>query len=120
MLRELLIGKLHNATITEANLHYSGSITIDTELMEAAGMVENEKVHVFNINTGARFETYVIRGKPGSRVIGLNGAAARLGAVGDKLIILCYGYFSEDEIPDYTAKIIVLDKENNIEKILKK
>ncbi|HHE64484.1 MAG TPA: aspartate 1-decarboxylase [Bacteroidetes bacterium] len=118
MKREFLKAKIHRATITEANLDYSGSLTIDEALMEAAGIAHNERVHVFNINNGARFETYAIRGKRGSGIIALNGAAARLGAVGDLIIIVTYCYLSEEEIPQHKAKVLIMGEGNRIKEIL--
>src|SRR5437763_1061676 len=91
MLRTFLIAKIHRATVTEANLNYVGSITIDKDLLDAVCLMENERVQVVNNNTGDRLETYVITGKPGSGVICLNGAAARLVQPGDKIIIMAYG-----------------------------
>ncbi len=106
--------KLHRAVITQADLHYEGSLTIDTELMEEADLLEYEKVAVVNINNGERFETYVIPGEPGSRVICLNGAAARKGQVGDQIIIISYASMTNEEAQTYKPTIILLDKENRI------
>ncbi|MFD3446081.1 aspartate 1-decarboxylase [Microbacteriaceae bacterium 4G12] len=114
MLRMMMRAKLHRATVTEANLNYVGSITIDEELMDAVGLVENEKVQIVNNNNGARFETYVITGERGSGVICLNGAAARLVQPGDQVIIICYGLVTEDEVQTHKPKIAVLDEQNNI------
>ena len=94
---EVVKSKLHNVTVTEANLNYVGSITIDEELMEAANIIENEKVQVVNNNNGERLETYVIKGEPGSGVICLNGAAARKVAVGDIIIIITYASMNMEE-----------------------
>ncbi len=90
MLIDVLKSKIHRATITEANLHYIGSITIDVDLMEASGIIENEKVHIYNISNGERFETYVIKGERGSGVIGINGAAAWKAKPGNLVIIVAY------------------------------
>ncbi|GAB4337031.1 MAG: aspartate 1-decarboxylase [Calditrichia bacterium] len=117
MKREFLKAKIHRAQITQADLNYVGSLTIDEDLMEAAGIAHNERVHVFNINNGARFETYAIRGERGSGIIGLNGAAARLGAVGDLIIIVTYCYLADEEIPGHKARIVVVGEGNRIEKI---
>jgi len=114
MHREFLKAKIHRATVTESNLNYSGSLTIDAEIMQAAGIAPNERVHVFNINNGARFETYAIAGKPGSRQIALNGAAARLGEVGDLIIVVTYCYLSEEEIPGHKARILIMGEGNEI------
>ena len=112
MMRTMFKGKIHRATITQANLHYQGSITIDEDLIERAGLIPNEQVQVVNINNGARFETYVIPGPRGSGVIGLNGAAARLGVVGDLIIIISYGLFTESEIRDLQPAIVLVDEHN--------
>ncbi|BCS80629.1 aspartate 1-decarboxylase [Anaerocellum diazotrophicum] len=114
MLIEVLKSKIHRATVTEANLNYVGSITIDEELMKAAGIFENEKVQVVNINNGERFETYVIRGEKGSGTICLNGAAARLVQVGDKIIIMAYCLLTMEEYYNYKPKIVFVDDKNKI------
>ncbi|GAB4367277.1 MAG: aspartate 1-decarboxylase [Calditrichia bacterium] len=118
MLREFLKSKIHRATITESNLDYVGSLTLDEELMEKAGIAPNERVHVYNISTGARFETYAITGRRGGRQVGLNGAAARLGSVGDLIIIATYIYLTEAEIPHHRPQIVVLGPGNEIEKVI--
>ncbi|MCY8660155.1 aspartate 1-decarboxylase, partial [Bacillus spizizenii] len=97
MYRTMMSGKLHRATVTEANLNYVGSITIDEDLIDAVGMLPNEKVQIVNNNNGARLETYIIPGKRGSGVICLNGAAARLVQEGDKVIIISYKMMSDQE-----------------------
>ena len=97
MMLNMLKAKLHCATVTQANLKYMGSITIDADLMKAAGIYENERVQVVNNNNGARLETYVIPGEPGSGVICLNGSAARWAQPGDVVIIMAYAFFSEEE-----------------------
>jgi len=106
--------KIHRARVTEANLNYMGSITIDAELMEAADILPNEKVQVVNNNNGARFETYVIEGARGSRTICLNGAAARLVQPGDSVIIITYAVMSEEECRNYKPKLVFVDDENRI------
>ena len=98
MLRKVLRGKIHRATITFCDLDYVGSITIDADLLRAAGIRPNESVHVLDIDNGARFETYVIRGEPGSGVIGVNGAAAHLVETGHKVIIVAYGLLQESSM----------------------
>ena len=103
--------------ITEANLHYEGSITIDPDLLEAADILPNEIVKVFNINTGARFETYALLGKKGKKEICLNGAAARLGEVGDLVIIVSSCWLNNDEIECFKPKIVLMDQDNSIKKI---
>ncbi|MGB9812021.1 MAG: aspartate 1-decarboxylase [Thermovenabulum sp.] len=116
MLIEVLKSKIHRATVTEANLNYIGSITIDEDLMQASGILENEKVQVVNLNNGERFETYVIKGEKGSGIISLNGAAARLVQVGDKVIIMSYCLLTMDEYKIQTPKIIFVDEKNKITK----
>ncbi|MFH1783810.1 MAG: aspartate 1-decarboxylase [bacterium] len=106
--------KIQKATVTQANLNYTGSITIDSKLMDAADILPGEMVLVVNVNTGARFETYAIKGKANSGIIGLNGAAARLGEVGDQLIIISYGFFSEEEIKKLKASLIIVNSRNKI------
>jgi aspartate 1-decarboxylase len=112
--------KIHRATVTEANLNYVGSITIDKELMEEANLIENEKVQIVNNNNGERFETYIIEGEPGSKVICLNGAAARLVQPGDKIIIISYALMEKREVENFDPNIIVLDDRNNIERVISK
>jgi len=112
MMRNMMKSKIHRATVTEANLNYVGSITIDVELMEAADLWENEKVQVVNINNGARLETYVIPGPRGSGVICLNGAAARHAQPGDKVIIISYALMTEDEARRHRPRIVLMDENN--------
>ena len=113
-MRTMLKSKIHRATVTDANINYEGSITIDKDLMDAADMVEFEQVHVLDINNGARFTTYIIEGERGSGEICLNGAAARLVVKGDLVIILTYTQVPEEEIPNYRPRIVHVD-ENNIQ-----
>lgn len=113
MLRCFLRSKIHMATVTESNLAYEGSITIDKELMDMADILPYEQVMISNLNNGERFETYVIPGKPGSREFCLNGPTARKGVVGDKIIIFAYCYMADDEIKDFMPEIIKLDEKNN-------
>lgn len=113
MLIEVLKSKIHKASITGANLHYIGSITIDEDLMDAAGLIENEKVHVLNINNGERLETYVIKGKRGSGDICLNGAAARKVIVGDVIIIMSFAIMDSGEAKTFKPKIIFPDTNTN-------
>ena len=117
MFRNMMKSKIHRATVTEANLKYVGSITIDEELMEAADIIPNEKVQVVNNNNGARLETYVIPGKRGGRTICLNGAAARLVQVGDEVIIISYGIFTDEASKTYEPKVVFVDEGNNPIKI---
>lgn len=114
MLKEYLKAKIHDATINEANLNYTGSIEIDEEIMKASNIKEFEKVLIANINNGNRFETYVIKGKFGEKKIGLNGAAARLGEIGDRIIIMSFALLDEKEEENFKPQIVFLDKENNI------
>jgi len=107
-------GKIHRATVTEANLNYVGSITIDADLLEAADIYPYEKVQVVNINNGSRLETYTIAGARGSGVICLNGAAARLAAEGDIVIIISYGQYNELEIRALEPRIVFVDADNHI------
>jgi len=110
----LLKAKLHQARVTDADLNYVGSITIDAELMEAAGIYEYEKVLVVDIENGARFETYTIAGERGSRTIQLNGAAARLASVGDRVIIMAFAAFDAPPPQDWQPRIVVLNSDNQI------
>jgi len=117
MRRTMMKSKIHSATVTEANLNYEGSITIDERLMEAANLLEFELVQVYNINNGERFETYVISGEKDSGVICLNGAAARKVAVGDKIIIVSYASYEEEELKVHSPRIVLVDEENRIKSI---
>jgi len=112
MMRCLLRAKLHKARVTEANLEYEGSLTVDEDLMDLAEIVPHEMVMVSNLNNGERFETYVIPGERGSGKICLNGATARKGIVGDRIIILCYAYLEGDQIEGFKPKIILLSEDN--------
>ncbi|MBO7744131.1 aspartate 1-decarboxylase [Paenibacillus sp. MWE-103] len=112
MFRTMMKSKLHRATVTEANLNYVGSITIDEDLMELADIWPNEKVQIVNNYNGARLETYVITGPRGSGVICLNGAAARLVQPGDNVIIISYGVMTEEEARAYKPKVVILDAAN--------
>lgn len=118
MLRMMMKSKLHRATVTEANLNYVGSITIDQELMERVDLLPNERVQVVNNHNGARFETYVIPGERGSGVICLNGAAARLVQPGDQVIIIGYAMMDEEEAKTYQPKVAILDEQNRIERMI--
>lgn len=110
----MLNAKIHRARVTEANLNYVGSITIDEDILDAVGMIANEKVQIVNNNNGARFETYIIPGERGGGVICLNGAAARLVQEGDIIIILTYTLIPEDKIATHKPKIAVMDENNKI------
>ena len=111
---EVLKSKIHRCTITESDINYVGSIAIDENLMDAAALIENEKVHIYNITNGERLETYVIKGQRGSGIISLNGAAARKAAVGDLVIIVSYASRDADEAASYKPSIIFPDANNKI------
>lgn len=114
MFRTMMNGKIHRATVTEANLNYVGSITIDTDIIEAVGMARNEKVQIVNNNNGSRFETYIIPGERGSGVICVNGAAARLVQEGDIVIIISYALIPEEKVPYHEPKVAIMDSSNRI------
>lgn len=111
---EVLKSKIHRATITQADLHYIGSIAIDEDLMDAANLIENERVNIYNITNGERLDTYVIKGKRGSGVISLNGAAARKAAVGDKIIIVSYASMAFEAAKTFKPWIIFPDDNNKL------
>ncbi len=117
MMINMLKGKIHRATVVQAELDYVGSITVDEELMEAAGIYEYERVQIVDINNGKRFETYTIAGERGSGLICLNGAAARQVQVGDKIIIMAYAFMNEDEIKTNPPKVVFVDDKNGITRI---
>lgn len=117
MLRTMLTGKIHRATVTHADLHYVGSITIDQLLLDAAGILPGELVSVVDVTTGARLETYTIAGEPASGVVGINGAAAHLVHVGDVVIIIAYGLFTSDEAAAFRPRIVHVDAANSIVEI---
>ena len=110
----MLKSKIHRAVITQAELNYVGSVTIDEELMEAAGLYEYERVHISNVNSGSRIETYVIAGERGSGVICLNGAAARSGQKGDHVIIMAYASMTPDEVKEHRPRVVFVSDENKI------
>lgn len=118
MLRTVMNAKLHRARVTEANLDYIGSITIDEDLLDAVGMVANEKVQIVNNNNGARLETYIIPGERGSGVICLNGAAARLVQKNDIVIIISYAQVFEDKLKEHQPKIAILNEKNQIDRLI--
>jgi|SRR5574344_1480956 aspartate 1-decarboxylase len=117
MIMTMLKGKIHRATVVQAELDYVGSITIDEALMEASGISEYEQVQIVDVNNGQRFETYVIAGERNSGMICLNGAAARMVQVGDKIIIMCYCGMSPDEMEGYAPKVVFVDEENKVSRI---
>ena len=114
MLQEFISSKIHRATVTDANLNYVGSITIDETLMNASKIKEWQKVDILNINNGERFHTYVIKGKAGSGMICLNGAAARKAQPGDKVIIIAYGLYNPEELKGYKPTIVIVGDDNKI------
>ncbi len=114
MLLSMFKSKIHRATVTQADLHYKGSLTLDRDLMDAAGMLDYEQVQVLNITTGARFATYIIEGERGSGVICLNGAAARLGEPGDLIIALTYAQMDAEEARTHVPTVVHVDEHNRI------
>lgn len=118
MFKTLLGGKIHRATVTQADLNYVGSITVDMDLLDAAGICVNEKVQIVNNNNGERFETYTIAGERGSGVICLNGAAARLVQPGDVVIIMSYVLLSEPEIAAHEPKVVLVNADNSIREVI--
>lgn len=114
MRRTMLKSKVHRATITDSDLHYVGSITIDPDLLEAADILEHELVHVLDVDNGARFETYTILGERGSGEVKVNGAAARLVHTGDTVIVVSYAQYDEAELEDYQARVVHVDRANRI------
>ncbi len=113
----MLKGKIHRATVKQAELQYVGSITIDEDLMDAAGILEYEQVQIVDVENGSRFETYVIAGERGSGMICLNGAAARMVCVGDKVIIMCYAQMTPEEVKENAPKVVFVDENNKISRI---
>ena len=118
MHREVLRGKIHRATVTEANLEYEGSLTVDLDLMEAAGLSAYERIDVYNITNGNRFSTYLIEGPRHSGVICVNGAAAHLSRSGDKVIITGYGLAAENEVKTHRPRVVLVDEANRIKQVL--
>lgn len=112
MQRFMMTSKLHGVTVTQCNLDYMGSLTVDRNLMELAGLIPNEQVQVVNLQNGARFETYVIEGEAGSGIIGANGGTARLCVVGDRLLVIAYGLLDEEELADHEPKVILMGEDN--------
>ena len=117
MIRTMLKSKIHRATITDSDLHYVGSITVDPDLLEAADIRVHEQVAVVDVDNGARFETYTIAGEPGSGMICLNGAAARQVAVGDHVILMCYAQMTPEEAKEHHPKVVFVDDENKIARV---
>ncbi|MCB0320068.1 MAG: aspartate 1-decarboxylase [Bdellovibrionales bacterium] len=119
MYRKVLLSKIHRATITQADLHYEGSITLPPELLEASGIREYEAVNVWNVTSGTRFETYAITGRPGRGEICVNGAAAHMVTPGDLVIIARFGYMSDDELTTFEPKLVFVDENNQIKELRK-
>lgn len=117
MLINMLKGKIHRATVTEAQLDYVGSITIDEDLLDASGILEYEQVQIVDINNGNRFETYTIAGKRGSGMICLNGAAARCVSTGDKVIIMAYAQMTPEDVENYPPKVVFVTDSNEIQRV---
>ena len=117
MRRIMCKSKIHRTRVTQAELYYEGSLTVDTDLLQAADIIPYERVQVVNVNNAERFETYVIPGKRGSGVNCLNGAAARLGAVGDEIIIIAYATVSDEELKSFSPSIVFVDKDNKITEV---
>lgn len=114
---EMLKGKIHRATVRQSELDYVGSITVDEDLLNAAGILEYEKVQIVDINNGSRFETYTICGEKGSGMICLNGAAARFVSVGDKVIIMCYAQMDQDEARGFKPHVVFVDENNHVSRL---
>ncbi|HEY9314281.1 aspartate 1-decarboxylase [Williamsia sp.] len=114
MIRTMMTSKIHRATVTQADLHYVGSVTVDQDLLDAAGLLEGEKVSIVDITNGARLETYTIAGERGSGVLGINGAAAHLVHPGDLVILIAYGGLDEREIAEYSPRVVFVDGNNKI------
>lgn len=114
MFRQMLRAKIHRATVTDACLEYEGSLTVDEDLLDAAGILPYEAVVISNLNNGERFTTYAMAGKRGSGEVVLNGPTARKGAVGDQIIIFCYEFYAEDEIKRHVPRIIKVDERNRV------
>ena len=115
MLRTMMTSKIHRATVTQADLHYVGSVTIDADLLDAADLLEGEQVTIVDITNGPRLETYAIAGERGTGVIGINGAAAHLVHPGDLVIIIAYGILNEQEVRDYAPHVVFVDEHNRVQ-----
>jgi aspartate 1-decarboxylase len=117
MQRHMLKSKIHRATVTGCDLHYVGSVTLDADLMRSADLLPGELVHVLDVDNGNRFETYVIQGEPGSGEVCLNGAAARLVHLGDRVIVVSYGVFDESELESHEPRVVHVDERNAIVRV---
>jgi aspartate 1-decarboxylase len=117
MLREMLRAKVHRATVTETNVNYEGSLTLDADLMKAAGMLPYERIDVYNADSGTRFSTYLITGTPGSGEVCVNGAAALLARPGDRIIIASYAALGPEEIPGHRPTVVLVDRSNRITEV---
>ena len=115
MIRKVLHSKIHQAVVTEARPDYSGSLTIDVNILRECGMRSSDAITVANCSTGARFETYVFEGEPGSGIIGINGAAAHLATVGDKVIIMHYAHMNDEEYDSHHPKVLIMNADNTIQ-----
>jgi len=114
MLRTLMTSKIHRATVTQADLHYVGSVTVDEDLLDAANLLSGELVHIVDIDNGARIQTYTIAGERGSGVIGINGAAARLVHTGDLVILIAYGLMDDAEASEFKPSVVFVDADNKV------
>ncbi len=114
MLRTMMTSKIHRATVTQADLHYVGSVTVDEDLLDAADLLAGELVHIVDIDNGARLQTYTIAGERGSGVIGINGAAARLVHPGDLVILIAYGQMDDAEAREFKPSVVFVDSENRV------
>ena len=119
MLRSILKSKIHRATVTQTELQYEGSLTLDRKLMDAADLLAHERMMVYNISNGERFDTYIIEGRENSGIVCINGAAARKACPGDLIIIAAYGLFHDSELERYSTKIVLVDEKNRITRIKK-
>ncbi|MEU0398730.1 aspartate 1-decarboxylase [Streptomyces sp. NPDC006197] len=117
MLRTMMKSKIHRATVTQADLHYVGSLTLDEDLLDAAGLLPGERVDIVDINNGARLTTYLISGPRGSGIVGINGAAARLISPGDLVIVIAYGAYTDDEVKALEPRVVFVDEANRIAQV---
>ena len=118
MRRRMFLGKIHRAVVTHADLHYEGSVTIDNDLMDAAGILPNEEIHIWNVTQGTRLVTYALQGPAGSGVICINGAAAHLNSPGDIVILATFGELEDDEAKTWTPRVVLVDEQNRIKSMI--